>query len=74
MDKPKNQGEGDKESARKYNEAAEAFAKSGKVDKAAKDAEKALDGSERDELMKAERAGKARSKGEDPQLHKKMGD
>jgi len=29
---------------------------------------------ERDELMKAERAGKARSKGEDPQLHKKMGD
>ena len=74
MDKWKNQGEGDKESARKYNEATEAFAKSGKVDKAAKDAEKALDGSEHDELLKAEQAGKARSTGEDPLLNKKTTD
>ncbi len=72
MDKWKNQGEGDKESARTYNRAAEAFAKSGKVAKAAKDAGKALDGAEREALLKAERAGKARSKGEDPQLRKKM--
>jgi hypothetical protein len=74
MDRTKNQGEGDKESARKYNEATEAFAKSGKVDGAAKDAEKALEGSERDELIQAERDGKARSKGEDPLLNRKAKD
>ena len=71
MDKWKNQGEGDKESDRKYNQATEAFAKSGKVGKAAKDAANALDGRERDELLKAEQAGKARAKGEDPQLARK---
>ncbi len=71
MDKWKNQGEGDKESARKYNQETEAFAKSGKVEKAAKDAKEALDGSEGAELKQAEKAGKAHSKGEDPQLHKK---
>jgi hypothetical protein len=67
----KNQGEGDKESAKKYNDATEKFAKSGKVEKAAKDAERALDGSERAELLKAEQVGKSHSKGEDPQLQKK---
>ncbi len=67
----KNQGEGDKESAKKYNDATEAFAKSGKVEKAAKDAERALDGNERDELLKAEQAGKSHAKGEDPLLQKK---
>ncbi len=72
MDKWKNQGEGDKESARKYNQAATAHARSGKSEKAAKDAEKALEGRERDALMAAEKAGKARSKGEDPQLRKKV--
>ncbi|MEN3976803.1 hypothetical protein [Emcibacter sp. SYSU 3D8] len=74
MDKWKNQGEGDNESARKYNEETEAFAKSGKVGEAAKDAERALEGGERDELIEAEQAGKARSKGEDPQLDKKAKD
>lgn len=71
MSKWKNQGEGDKESARKYNKAASAFAHSGKVEQAAKDAEKALEGSERDELLKAEQAGKSHAKGEDPQLNRK---
>lgn len=67
----KNQGEGDNESAKKYNAATEEFAKSGKVEQAAKDAARALDGSEREELLKAEQAGKSHSKGEDPQLHRK---
>ena len=49
----KNQGEGDYESARKYDAEQEAFAKSGKVDQAAKDAEAALDGPEGGELEKA---------------------
>lgn len=72
MDKWKNQGEGDKESARKYNEATEAFVKSGKVDEAARDARNALDGSEREDLLQAEQAGKSHAKGEDPQLNKKI--
>ena len=73
MDKWKNQGEGDKESAEKYNRETREFAKSGKVEEAARDASEALDGSERDELLEAERAGKEHSKGEDPQLRKPQG-
>lgn len=61
-DKWKNQGEGDKESARKYNEKAEEFAKSGKVEEAAKDAKEALESDEREELLKAEKAGKSHAK------------
>jgi hypothetical protein len=61
-DKWKNQGEGDKESARKYNEKAEEFAKSGKVEEAARDAKEALSGDEREELLKAEKDGKSHAK------------
>ena len=49
----KNQGEGDYESARKYDAEQEAFAKSGKVEGAAKEAAEALDGPEGAELEKA---------------------
>jgi hypothetical protein len=49
----KNQGEGDYESARKFDAEQEAFAKSGKVDQAAKEAADALDGPEGAELEKA---------------------
>ena len=49
----KNQGEGDYESARKYDAEQEAFAKSGKVEQGAKDAAEALDGPEGAELEKA---------------------
>jgi hypothetical protein len=69
--KQKNQGEGDKESARKYNEATEKFAKSGKVDEAARQARRDVEGPKGAELADAERAGKSRAKGEDPQLNKK---
>jgi hypothetical protein len=70
-DKMKNQGEGDREGARQYNKDTEAYAKSGKVDKAAQDAEKAMEGKERKELLEAEREGKEHAKGEDPLLNKK---
>ncbi|MBI1179832.1 MAG: hypothetical protein GC201_04690 [Alphaproteobacteria bacterium] len=70
-EKMKNQGEGDKESARKYNQETEDYAKSGKAEKAAKDAEKAVEGKERDALLEAERVGKSHSHGEDPKLRKK---
>ena len=53
-----NQGEGDKASAKRFNEEEQAFVRSGKVEAAAKDAEEALDGPEADELKKAEEKGK----------------
>lgn len=58
-----NQGEGDKESALRYDREQEAFAKSGKVEKAAREAEKALDGPEADALKKAEEEGRSKAKG-----------
>ena len=63
-DKHRNQGEGDRESAKRYNENQQAFVKSGKVDEAAK---KAGEGNIK-ELEEAEKAGKARAKEFDPAL------
>lgn len=57
----RNQGEGDRESARRYNEDTEKFTKSGKVDKAAQDAK---------EDPEAERKGRERAKELDPQVHR----
>jgi hypothetical protein len=57
------QGEGDYIGARKYQKEQAEFAKSGKVDKAAKEAEAALDGPEADDL---EAARKSTGKGEIP--------
>ncbi len=64
----KNQGEGNREAARHYNEQTREFVQSGKVDQAAADAKKAYEGSERAELEKAEKAGKSHAHGEDPQV------
>ena len=56
------QGEGDYESAKKFDDEESAFAKSGRVDQAARDAEPRSK-AEADEMSKAEEAGKSRSKG-----------
>jgi hypothetical protein len=64
----RNQGEGDKVSAKIYNEKTTEFAKSGRVESAARDAKKALEGKERDELTSAEAKGKSRAREEDPQV------
>ncbi len=64
-DNSKVQGEGDYEAARRYDKAAHEFAESGKVDDAARDARPKTP-EEAEELSRAERAGKAHSKGEDP--------
>jgi len=66
------QGEGDYESAKKYDDAQAAFVKSGRVDQAAKDAEPTSP-AEAEEMREAEEAGKSRSKGEDPLLRKRSG-
>ena len=63
------QGEGDYEAARRYDEGAASFAKSGSVDQAAKDA-KPRSKAEQQEMEKAEREGRSHAKGEDPALKK----
>ena len=65
---PSNEGEGNKTAAREYNEAQQRFVKSGQVEGAARDAERAIDGAERQELLDAEAAGKSRAAGEDPEI------
>lgn len=64
------QGEGDYESAKKFDDDEAAFVKSGRVDQAARDAQPKSP-AEAAELARAEQAGKSRSKGEDPALLKK---
>jgi hypothetical protein len=66
------QGEGDYESAKKFDDDEVAFVKSGRVDKAARDAEPKSQ-VEADEMKKAEEIGKSRSKGEDASAKKKPG-
>jgi hypothetical protein len=61
-DKPKVQGEGDRESAKRYNEDTQEFVESGKVDEAAR---RAGEG-DKEEMERAEKAGKDRAKEFDP--------
>jgi hypothetical protein len=68
MTEQKNQGEGNREAARRYNEATRDFVKSGKVEKKAQEAKRAVEGKEGEELRKAEAEGKARAKEFDPQV------
>jgi hypothetical protein len=56
-----NEGEGNRTAARAYDRKAEAFAKSGKVEQKAKEAELAVDGPEGEDLARAEAAGKKRA-------------
>ncbi len=64
MTTDKIQGEGNYKAARDYDEATSAFAKDeNRVEKAAKDAENALDGDEAQELERAEAEGKSHAKG-----------
>jgi hypothetical protein len=57
----RNEGEGNKAAAREFNEAQRRFVGGGKVEAAARDAEQALEGPERQELLEAEAAGKSRA-------------
>jgi hypothetical protein len=63
-----NQGEGNREAARRYNEATRKHVKKGDVQQHAQEAERALEGPEKDELQEAEKRGKRRIKEEDPQV------
>jgi len=57
--KSRMEGEGSYSGTRAYNEATEKFIKAGKVQRAAEEAERALDSPEGKELRRAERKGKA---------------
>ena len=65
MGENSNQGEGNVEAARRYDEAQKRFVDSGKVEQAARDAAPANDG-EAEAMKKAEEAGKSHAKSEDP--------
>ena len=54
----KNEGEGRRSAARRYDAGAEKMAQSGKVDELARKAQQALEGKEGEELKRAEADGK----------------
>jgi hypothetical protein len=66
----RNEGEGNKTAARKYNEAQHRFVESGQVDGKAREAERALDRDKR-ELQRAEAIGKRHKVAEDPEITRK---
>ena len=63
------EGEGSYSGTKDYNARTKKFVESGKVDKAAQDAEPKSE-EEKHAMQKAERIGKQRAKGEDPALKK----
>ena len=63
---PNNQGEGDREAARRYSESTKSFINSGKVKEAAETASR----QDPEEAKRAEEEGKSRAKEEDPALHR----
>ena len=64
----KNEGEGNRTAARRFNEAERRFVRSGKVEEKAKEAERAVEGKEGEALREAELVGKRHSHGEDPEV------
>jgi hypothetical protein len=63
----RNEGEGNRTAARRYNKDQQEFVKSGRVEKAARDAEQAMRGKEREELERASKEGAKRAKDHDPE-------
>ena len=67
-----NQGEGNKEAAKNFNEAEQKFVKSGKVEAAAGKAKPKSEAEAKD-LQRAEEIGRSRAKGEDPAVKRGSG-
>jgi hypothetical protein len=68
MPQDKNQGEGDRESARRYNEHVKEHIESGTSEQAADRARRDIEGPEAEELSRAEQEGKKRIAEEDPEV------
>jgi len=64
----RNEGEGNRTAAAEYNAAHQRFVRSGKVDEKAREAEKAIEGKERDALKDAELVGRRHAAEEDPEV------
>lgn len=62
MSRQRNEGEGNRTAARRYNKDQQEFVDSGKVPEAAEKATKALDGEEAEKLRRAERAGRSKAR------------
>lgn len=67
----RNEGEGSRTAARRYNEKARAFAESGRAGKQAEEARRALEGNERGALERAESSGRSHAKDEDPYVSRR---
>lgn len=63
-----NQGEGNREAGKAYNEETQRFVEAGKVEASAADAKAAVEGDEKAELEEAERIGRERAKEFDPNV------
>lgn len=68
-EKSKNQGEGNREAAKTYNEAQHDFVESGQVKKKAEEAKRALE-TEGDALKKAEEVGRSKAAERDPEVER----
>jgi hypothetical protein len=66
--RPENQGEGNRDAARRYNEEAQDHARSGKSNGAADRARSDVEGPDADKLREAEREGKRHVAEEDPEV------
>ena len=67
----KNEGEGNRTAARRYNEATRDFVESGRVEESGERAKSAIEGDEKAELERAEKAGKHKIREEDPAVERK---
>jgi hypothetical protein len=65
-----NEGEGNQTAARAYNDAQRRFVKSQQVEENAREAERALDGPEAQQLADAEAIGRSHMAEEDPAVHR----
>jgi hypothetical protein len=65
-----NQGEGNRDAANRYDDAATRHAREHDIKREAEDAERDLDGGKAKELKQAESIGKRHAKGEDPALRR----
>ncbi len=66
--RPENQGEGNRDAARRYNKDAQEHARSGKSKGAADRARADVEGPDADKLREAEREGKSHIAEEDPEV------
>lgn len=58
----RNEGEGNRTAAKQYNKETKEFVDSGRVDEAAQEAQRAMEGKERDELLRDEATGRSRAR------------